>query len=164
MSDLLPVFTFSVDCGQARGGSLTELEALNLVPKDHWMSASTNWYYQALVRDLCAAYPGFDELLYLTQIVAVVPPEQIPAKVQAIQRLMAAIEADVGPFSGILTCGGTTTEEIRTYIEEAEVSRNFDDDCSAAFGNFFTFLVSHLAALEEAAQAGKCLVYVQSQP
>jgi hypothetical protein len=164
MSYLLPVFTYAIDCSQVRGRSLTEAEALNLVPDDHWICASTNWYYQALVRDLCAGYAGFDELLYLTQIVAVVSPDQIPAKVQAIHRLMAAIEADVVPFSQILTCGDTTTENIRTYIAEAEVSRNFDDDSAAAFANFFTFLVSHVAALEEAARGGKCLVYVQSQP
>lgn len=169
MSHEIPVFAFPIDCSYARSLSLDE--ALQLVPGLHWRSTSRNWWYQGLVKNLISAYADFEELRYLTEIVSVVPHDDLTARADAIGRLISAIGADTYRFIEANSWNNLTEEDLRANIEaikknidEATVSRAFDDDSKYAFGNFFTFLASQAAALHEAKDLGKCLAYVQPQP
>jgi len=164
MSHEIPVFYGAIDCSLARPGPIAHDAALKLVPEKPWMSTSRNWWYQGLIGDLFTRYQGLDELRYLTEIAVIVPLEQLPAKIQAIRNLLVSIEQDTVPFVEATPYLGYSVEEIRAQLLEAEVSRDVDDDSTLACSNFFSFLVSHIAALQEAQQGGKCLLYVQAQP
>ena len=163
MSTEIPVFAGAVDCALVLGRSISHDDALNLVPESNWMGTSRNWWYQELVKTLCDLYAGFDELRYLTHIVAIVPSEAIATKIQAVKRLLATINENPQPFVDATPRHGATAEEVRENITQAKVNRDVDDDSKYAFSNFFSFLVSHVAALEEAQSNGKCLLYVQAQ-
>ena len=139
-------------------------EALLLVTNNPWTSTSRNWWYQSVVAELLRAYPGFLELVYLTEIVAVIPIGELSSHAQAIRRLISAIDINPEPMVVATTWYGASADQIRQHITEAKVLRNLDDDSRYAFGNFFSYLVSQAAALEEAAHEGKCLLYVQPQP
>jgi len=164
MSNEIPVFYGAIDCSLAKPGSIAHGDALNLVPENPWMSTSRNWWYQGLVNDLLTRYQGLDELRYLTEIAVVISTEQLAVKIQAIRNLLMTIEQDTEPFVKATPYMGYSAEEVREQLMQAQVSRDVDDDSTLAFSNFFSFLVSHLAALQEAQQGGKCLLYVQAQP
>jgi len=163
MSTEIPVFAGAVDCALVLGRNISHDDALELVPENNWMGTSRNWWYQDLVKTLCDLYAGFDELRYLTDIVAIVPNEAIASKIEAVKRLLATINENTRPFVDATARHGATAEEVRQNITEAQVNRDVDDDSRRAFSNFFSFLVSHVAALEEAQSSGKCLLYVQAQ-
>jgi len=164
MSHEIPVFYGAIDCSLARPGAIAHDVALNLVPENPWMSTSRNWWYQGLINDLITRYQGLDELRYLTEIAVIISKEQLAAKIQAIRNLLMTIEQDTEPFVTATPYIGYSAEEVREQLMQAEVSRDVDDDSTVAFSNFFSFLVSHIAALQEAQQGGKCLLYVQGQP
>ena len=164
MSHEIPVFAGAVECSAVLGRPLSYDEALSLIPEGSWLSTSRNWWYQGLVRELCDAYASFDELRYLTEVFAVVPAAELATRIQAIKRLITTIKENTEPFVAVTPWRRESVEEVRRCIEQAEVLRDLDDDCRYAFANFFSFLVSQVAALEEAQSAGKCLLYVQAQP
>jgi hypothetical protein len=164
MSHEIPVFYGAIDRSLASPGPIAHDVALNLVPENPWMSTSRNGWYQGLITDLISRYRGLDELRYLTEIAVIVPTEQLAAKIHAIRNLLVTIEQDTEPFVQATPYMGYDADEVREQLLQAEVSRDVDDDSTMAFSNFFSFLVSHLAALQEAQQAGKCLLYVQAQP
>jgi hypothetical protein len=78
----------------------------------------------------------------------------------AIGRLVEAIRERPDPFVEANRWYGATGDEIRTYITQATVSRSLSDDSILAFSNFFSFLVSQAAALQEIEQQGKSLLYL----
>ena len=164
MSHEIPVFTAVVDGSNVSGRDLTYDQALNLIPEDPWLSTSRNWWYQGLVCTLLDTYAGFSEADYLIRIVAVVEQERLTAAAEAIHGLIEAIKENPEPFATATSWYGASHEEIRRNIAEATVSRYIDDDCIYAFSNFFSFLASQMAALEEAKLSEKCLLYVQAQP
>lgn len=164
MSDYIPVFTAAVDCSTVVGRDVTYDVALSLIPENPWLCTSRNWWYQGLVAKLLQRYADFSDAKYLTQVVAVVSLERLPAARKAIQGLIEAIDRNPEPFIAAAILGGAPAEEIRRNIAEATISRDIDDDCRYAFENFFSFLASQVAALEETERGGKCLIYVQSQP
>ena len=164
MSHEIPVFYGAIDCSLASPGPIAHDVALKLVPENPWTSTSRNGWYQGLIGDLIARYQGLDELRYLTEAAVLIPAGQLAAKIQAIRNLLMTIEQDTEPFVNATPYMGYSVEEVREQLLEAEVSRDLDDDSTSAFSNFFSFLVSHIAALQEAQQGGKCLLYVQVQP
>lgn len=171
MSHEIPVFTFSIAPSAIQGREIGLAEALTLVPPEHWLSTSRNWWYQGLMAKVLTAYPGFEALRYLTEIVAVVVPEQLAERANLIRSLIRSIGENTEPFVMLNIWAGTPREvvqqeieEVRTNIGQAVVARAFNDDCIYAYGNFFSFLVSQAAALEEASLTGSFLVYVQPQP
>ncbi|MDD2724246.1 MAG: hypothetical protein PHH59_09535 [Methylovulum sp.] len=164
MSNEIPVVTDIVDCEKVIGKTLSNKEACDLVSNNAWWSTSRNWWYQGLVITLCEIYQGFDELRYLGETIAIVSPEVIDEKISAITKLIATIRHDTEPFLKATAWYGATAQEVRNNIEEAEVLRTLDDDCMHAFANFFSFLLSQKAALEEAKLSGKCLLYIQLLP
>lgn len=164
MSTEIPVYYGAVDRSLARPGPIAHADALNLVPENPWMSTSRNGWYQGLVNDLITRYQGLDELRYITEVAVVISTEQLAAKIQAIRNLLMTIEQDTEPFVKATPHMGYSAEEVREQLMQAEVSRHVDDDSALAFSNFFSFLVSQIAALQEAQQAGKCLLCVQAQP
>ena len=87
-------------------------------------------------------------------------------KVAALRGLLKAIEVEPWKLCEInrFPLDEAQIKDIRAGIAQAQVSRKFDDDSVLAFSNFFTFLLSQAAALEEASAAGKCLLYVQFRP
>ena len=132
MSHDIPVFTFSVSCSEVSGKPLTWDEAAQLIPKEHWICTSHNWWYQGLVKELVEVYVGFEELRYLTEIVAVVDIEQLVVKSNAIAVLIKAIHKSTEPFVRLISWKNTPSEEIckrvdevRKNITEGKVSRDF---------------------------------------
>lgn len=90
---------------------------------------------------------GFEELRYLTEIVAVVDIEQLVVKSNAIAGLIKAIHKNTEPFVRLISWKNAPSEEIckrvdevRKNITEGKVSRDFDDDWIYAHGNFFLSL------------------------
>jgi hypothetical protein len=164
MSNYLPVFAAAVDCSTVVGRDVTYYVALRLMPANPWVCTSRDWWYQGLVAELLQSYADFSDAGYLTQLVSVVPLERVSAARKAIQGLIAAIDRNPEPFIAATTWYGAPAEEVRRNIAEATISRDIDDDCLYAFENFFSFLASQVAALEEAERGRKCLVYVQGQP
>ncbi len=59
---------------------------------------------------------------------------------------------------------GDSLEEVPRQVRQAEIARSLDDDSVVACANFFSFLLSQAAALEEAHPGGQALLYVQPQP
>ena len=163
MSHYIPVFTCAIACEAVARGAPDIEEAMRLVGPDPWISTSRNWWYQDLVTAALGTYPGLEKLGYLSKAVAIVPNDQIIATSDAITELLAAIRRNPEVFLPLQALE-SSAEEIRLQLGQAEVSRHFDDDSRFALGNFFTFLVSQAAALEEARQRGGCLLYVQPQP
>ena len=165
MSHEIPVFAFPVELARVASGMDSD-EALALAPeepKDLWMATSRNWWYQGFLTDVLGAYEGFSELGYLLQDLALVRPEWLASRASQLRALVRAIYDRPQGFLG-LSMVSETPESLRGVIEEAYVSRNLDDDSQLAFGNFFSFLLSQAAALEEAHSSGKALLYVQPQP
>lgn len=164
MSIETPVFTAAVDCSVAAERPIPYDRALSLIPENHWLSTSRNWWYQGLVAQLLQAYAGFSDADYLTKVVAVVETKQLAHAAKAIAGLIRAIEEDTDPFIEATSWYGASGNEVRAAISEAAISRDVDDDCRFAFANFFSFLASQVAALEEAQSNRQCLLYVQTQP
>lgn len=140
-------------------------QALALAPDlpEMWLSTSRNWWHQGLLERTLGAYPGFDSLAYLASDLAYVAPAQTAANAELLRNLLGTIARDPAPFAQL-----DYTEDdhatIARQITEAQVSRQFDDDSALAHGNFFSFLLSHAAALDDAAKADKGLLYIQPQP
>jgi hypothetical protein len=176
MSYMIPVFAVVIDCQRLRGRIPGHDEAFEYLPEEYtdsegrvipdgcWESASHNWWYQAVVQDMCDAYPGFDEVRYLVEVVAVVWNDQLATKIDAIRNLLAAIRDDPKPFVACTSWYGANSEEVIQSIDEAIVSRDLDDETYVALSNFFSYIVSQLAALEEARDSGKCLLSFRPQP
>lgn len=163
MSHCIPVFTCVIACEAVSCGEPSPEEALRLIGPDPWISTSRNWWYQGLVSAALDTFPGLEKLRYLCKEVAIVPNDQLIGTFAAISELLEAIQRNAEAFLP-LQVQESSAEEIRLQLGQAEVSRHFDDDCRFALGNFFTFLVSQAAALEEARQGGGCLLYVQPRP
>ena len=165
MSHEIPVFAFPVELARVASGMDSD-EALALAPeepKDLWMATSRNWWYQGFLTDVLNAYEGFSELGYLLEDLALVRPESVASRASMLRGLIRAIHDQPQAFLG-LRMVSESPESLRRIMDEAYVSRNLDDDSRLAFGNFFSFLVSHAAALEEAQSSGKALLYLQPQP
>ncbi len=163
MSHYIPVFTCIVACEAVSCGEPSPDEALRLITPDPWISTSRNWWYQELVSAALDTYPGLEKLRYLCKEVAIVPNDQLICTSAAILNLLEAIQRNAEALVPLQALE-SSAEEIRLQLGQAEVSRHFDDDCSFALGNFFTFLVSQAAAIDEARQQGECLLYVQPRP
>lgn len=164
MSNEIPVFTCAVRCDAVRGRIPSHDEALSLITEDNYNSTSRNWWYQGLVAKLLGVYDGFEELGYITEVVAVIETEQLATTIAAINGLMEAVKVNTEPFVRVTSWYGASAKQVREFITQAKVSRALNDDCIYAFQNFFSFLVSQAAALEEAKEKGSCIVYVQPQP
>lgn len=183
MSYMHPVYSVVVDCSRLADRAPNHEEAFEFLPAQYleskgrvvpegcWSSASHNWWWQVTLRKVCDAYPGHDEAKYLLDTVAILPPQCLNAKIDSISRLIEAIKVNPKPFAKCTTWYGTSEEgilkaeeEVPNGIEEAVVARQLDDDTRLAFGNFFSFLISQIAALQEARACGKCLLYFQPQP
>jgi hypothetical protein len=163
MSHYIPVFTCVVACEAVASGETSPEEALRLIAPDPWISTSRNWWHQNLVSAVLDTYPGLEKLRYLCKEVAIVPNNQLIGTSAAISELLEAILRNAEAFLPLQVLV-SSAEEIRLQLGQAEVSRHFDDDGSRALGNFFTFLVSQAAAIDEARQRGGCLLYVQPRP
>ncbi len=172
MSHEFPVFTYCADRSTITSANLSLTEALDILPAEYWCSISRNWWYQGLITEILNAYSGFETLRYLTEIVSVVEPHQLDEKSKAIFELIKTIGEQTETFVRLSCCNAASSidevrenvEAIRTNIKEAKVLRDFDDDSRYAYGNFFSFLVSQAAALDEAPRTERCLVYVRPQP
>lgn len=164
MSHEIPVFWFAVEESKLQRGMDSD-QVLELVPSKEqlWMATSRNWWYQGLLEQLLPAYSAPVELNYLLHDLAMVPASRAENLAAAIRSLLEQIGQTPQMFIEASACG-ETPEAVRAAVEEAQVSQDFDDDCCLAFANFFSFLVSQAAALEEAGQSGKALAYVQPQP
>jgi hypothetical protein len=163
MSHEIPVFYFSVDASLTHG--IDSEQALSLAPDKPmlWMATSRNWWYQNLIEQVLEVFPGTPELSYLVNELALVQAKDTATYAAMIRQLLGAIHAEPDSFEKV-SRAGETAAVIRRQIEEAYISREFDDDSTLACSNFFTFLLSQAAALEEASRAGKALLYVQPQP
>ncbi len=163
MSHEIPVFYFQVD--ESRTHGLDSDQALSLAPEKHllWMATSRNWWYQNLLEQVLEVFPSISELSYLVRDLALVQAIDTAKCAKAIHQLLSDIQAQPERFDA-LTRAREGAEAVRIQIQEAYVSKDFDDDSVLAFGNFFTFLRSQAAALEEASQAGKAMLYVQPLP
>ena len=115
------------------------------------------------MEEALAAYPGFAELDYLVREVAVVQAEQAAHRAEQIRCFLQQIRNHPAAFCA-LSFVDETQENLPSRVQEAVVLRALDDDSQQAFGNFFSFLASQAAALDEAARDGKALCYVQPRP
>ena len=159
MGQEIIVFSVPVNCGSLRGRELTEESVANYLSREDWSACCRNGWFQDLLHKLIQTYGDFDELSYLANQFALLSPDQLPCKRQAIHKLLMRIQSDTQPFLDVTRWYGATAEEVREYIGQATVKRHLDDDCVNAFSNFFSFLVSHVAALEEAENDAKCLLH-----
>lgn len=151
-----------MDPARLRSGLLLD-EACELVPERHWSSTSRNWWYQGLLERILRVYPGFDALNYLLCEIAAVAPDSVRSRAELIRCLLSSIAQNPEPFSG-LDYTEDEHEVIRQQVVEAKVSRDLDDDCRFAHGNFFSYLLSQAAALDEAREKGWALLSLQFQP
>ncbi len=55
-------------------------------------------------------------------------------------------------------------DDVAAELDQAKVLRQLDDDCVQACSNFFSYLLSQAAALDEASAQRKALLYVRPQP
>ena len=161
MSTEIPVFSFHVPRSQVDPKTLTYAQAFYLVPDEHWRATSRNWWYQYLLQDLLAVYPGFEKLGYLLKKLVLVEPDQSGPLAGLIRALLQAIRTQP---EGFVSLKGGQPEEVCNSIDQASVLRCLDDDCGFAFGNFFSYLLSQAAALDEAQVSGRALIHLQPQP
>ncbi|MFN8607907.1 MAG: hypothetical protein U0931_10265 [Vulcanimicrobiota bacterium] len=138
-------------------------EACYLVPEDTWASTSRNWWFQGLLKNVLSVYPGFEQLEYLQRHISAVAPQRAGELARLIRNLLKTISANPEPFTR-LDYAEADPVLVRQQVGEARVLRSLDDDCRFAHGNFFSFLLSQAAALQEAEQAGRALLYLQPQP
>jgi len=162
MSAEIPVFAFAAAPDQLREGMDMD-EVLNLAPANLWMATSRNWWYQGLLSEVLEAYPGHQPLEYLLELLFWIPPQETLAKAAQIRALLSDIATHPEAFC-VINYHDETPEGVRRQVSEAQTMRQLDDDCTLAWANFFSFLASQAAALEEAAQLGLGLIYAQPQP
>jgi hypothetical protein len=170
LSHQIPVVWAAVDCTSLTGFIPNDHSgAIKYLPRsgeEIWSATSHNWWFQGQLAHALDAFPGFDALRYLLEFAVVVRPEEAAEKVAALKGLLKTIETDPAKFCEAIRfpLNDEQIEDTRAGVAQAAVSRRFDDDSVRAHSNFFTFLRSQAAALEEAAAANKCLLYLQSRP
>lgn len=163
MSHYIPVFAYPLDPADFQA-SWTPYEALATAPKLLWSATSRNWWFQGFLESQLATFPGFDALRYLLAEVALVPVQQVAVRAQDIHRLMGAFRAQPELFmkhgSGYIS----RADRVALELDQAQVLRSLDDDSLEACSNFFSYLLSQAAALEEAAAQRKALLHVRPMP
>lgn len=156
--------TFAVDPQRLQAGLSVE-QVLALAPPEEqfWIASSRSGWYQGLLERALAVYPGFSALEFLLRDLTAISGEQARLGAGLLRDFMEAIVADPQPFSR-LDYTEDNHDEIRRQVAEAQVLRSLDDDSRLAHSNFFSYVLSQSAALQQAAEAGLAVVMVQLGP
>lgn len=165
MSIYFMTFSVPVDCHAFDGVPLTLESVADFLSPTDYQTSSRNGLYQITLESVLRAYEDFQELRYLCvhrdHGFALVRHDDLSKAISAIYRLFAAISENPVPFVEFIKWyGAATAEDVRRFIVEAKVLRDISDDCGDALGNFFSFLLSQAAVLQEAKDRGLCLLHV----
>lgn len=161
MTDTIFVFASPVESCAIPGHEITYGDALNLFQENLWGSSSRGAEYLTYVDYLLDGYPGFGPASYLTEELSILQGEELLKAREAIEGLIKAIRQDPATFASLLPW---SAEDVGCGIDEATVSSFVDAEERHGCSQFFSFLVSQIAALDEAQQSGRCLVYARIRP
>lgn len=163
VSNYIPVFAYPLDPADYQKG-WTPYQALATAPERLWSATSRNWWFQGFLQDQLATFPGHDGLRYLLEDLALVPVDQVALRAQEIHRLLAAFRAHPDLFHTHGSSYISRADDVAAQLDQAQVLRSLDDDSMEACSNFFSYLLSQAAALDEAADQGKALLYIRPMP
>jgi len=163
LSHYIPVFAYPLDPRNDRESWSVD-EALAAAPPLPWSATSRNWWFQGFLGELLDLFAGHDSLRYLLEDLALVPADETFSRAQDIGRLLAAFRADPELFLKRGSSYISSPDQVAVELDQAQVLRSLDDDSSSACSNFFSYLLSQAAALEEAAAENRALLYVRPMP
>lgn len=163
MTDTIFTFAAPVDCSALTIREITYDEALNLLHGDLWGSCSRGGELLAFISMLLDGYQGFGNARYLFEEISVLRAEQLKKGREAIEGLIAAVRQDPTVFKELFSLQADA-DEIRQGIAEAKESRMVDAEEQGVSSSIFLFLFSQIAALNNAQQSGRCLIYVRIRP
>ena len=161
MADTIFVFSSPVEVSAIPLNGVTYDGALSLLGENLWGSSSRGGEYLAYVVRLLHDYPGFDRASYLTDELCVLRGEDLVQARKAIEGLVDAIKQNPAAYADSLRLSG---EDVVRKIAEATESQFVDAEEGSHESSFFSFLKSQIAALDEALQSGRCLIYVRVRP
>lgn len=140
-------------------------------------STSRNWWHQYALRILCQAF-GIQGLEFLQSEIACICDRELAAAAQALDIVMDKTANGI-PFLGASAeenaairglrddLAQVSLDELAIAISQVRPLRKVDPPVDSGFEagiGFFAFIKSLRAAIGEAIDEKKCLLYVQPQP
>jgi len=163
MANIFPVFTWVVNEADLAAGIPTQEDILaalpQSIPEHRWLSSSRNSAHQRMLKSLIEGHKEYQVLAYLTELVSVVRPTQVPQAVEALRRLLSEIGHDPSELER-KSGWGYSGEELLEFLKAAQPARDIHADYVEPLA-FFMFLLSQLAVLEQARTEGQCVYYIQ---